>query len=95
MRWTTEDFGADEVAVQLLDDEDQHTEDDRLQRIYQEQDKHAWDRADKGTEHRDDVRNADKHADQHGKVKPQDRHGHKGDNTNDGGVDDLAHKKAR
>ena len=90
-----EDFGADEVAVQLLDDEDQHTEDDRLQRIYQQQDKHAWDCADKGTEHRDNIRNADKHADQHGKIKPQDRHGRKGDNADDGGVDDLAHKKAR
>ena len=89
-----QNFGTDKVAVKLLDDQNQNDKDKRLHGVHQQQDKDAGYRADKGTKHRDNVRNTDKYADQHRVVQPQDVHCHKGDGTDNGRVDDLAHKEA-
>ena len=43
-----QDLGADEVAVQLLDEEDEHREDQRLDGVHQQQDEDAGDGADEG-----------------------------------------------
>ena len=90
-----QDLRADEVAVHLLDDQDQHAEDDRLDRVNQQQNEDAGDRADEGAKYRDNIRDADKHTDEQCKIEPQDRHCHKRDNADDGRVNDLAHKEAR
>ena len=90
-----QDLRADEVAVHLLDDQNQHAEDDRLDRVNQQQNEDAGDRADEGAKYRDNIRDADKHTDEQCKIEPQDRHCHKRDNADDGRVNDLAHKEAR
>ena len=41
-------FGPNEVAVQLLDDQNQHAEDEPLDRVNQQQNEDAGDRADEG-----------------------------------------------
>ena len=85
-----QDLRADKVAVKLLDDQNQDAEDQRLDGVDQQQDEDAGHRANKRAEHRDNVGDADEHADQHSKVQPQHRHADKSNNADDGGVDDLA-----
>ena len=89
-----ENLRADEVAVQLLDNQNQHAEDGGLNGVDQQQDKDAGNRADEGAEHRDDVGNADEHTNQHGEIQPQNRHGHKGNHADDGRVNDFADEEA-
>ena len=64
-------------------------------RVNQQQNEDAGDRADEGAKYRDNIRDADKHTDEQCKIEPQDRHCHKRDNADDGRVNDLAHKEAR
>jgi len=54
-----ENHRADEIAIQLLDNQDQNQENQRLPRIEEEQNHRAGYRADERAEHGDDVHDAD------------------------------------
>lgn len=58
------DAGDDDIAVDLLNDEDHNGEIDRVDRCMHEKNDRAGNGADKGTEDRDDIRDGDHDADQ-------------------------------
>ena len=90
----SEDLGADDVAVDLLENDDKDGEHDRRARIEDQQQKNRRDRTDKRPEVGDDVGNADDDADQHRIGPLEDRHDEKAENADNGGIDDLSDDEA-
>ncbi len=93
-RGIPKDLRSQDIAVKLLDQKDQHQEDQALFRTYQQQEQRARDRADERSEERYDIRHADDHADQHRIRHLKKAHDQEGQDADDQGVDQLAHDKA-
>ena len=84
------DTGRDDIAVDLLQNEDHHDEVYGVDGVCDEQDDGAWDRTDERSEIRNDVGNADDDADKRCIRQAQDRHQNEANDTDEEGVDDSA-----
>lgn len=89
-----ENHRADEIAIQLLDNQNQNQENQRLPRIEEEQNHRAGYRADERAEHGDDVRDADNDADERRVRQAEDVHADKRQYTNNRGIEDFSGEKA-
>ena len=89
-----ENHRADEIAIQLLDNQNQNQENQRLPRIEEEQNHRAGYRADERAEHGDDVRDADNDADERRVRQAEDVHADKRQYTNNRRIKDFSGKKA-
>ena len=93
-RGVPQDLGADDVAVHLLEDDDEDQEDQALPRVGEQQQEGAGDGPEEGPEDRDDVGDPHNDADEGGIGHPQDRQDHPADDADDQGVHELAGDKA-
>ena len=82
------DTGRDDIAVDLLQNEDHHDEVYGVDGVCNEQDDGAWDRTDERSEIRNDVGNADDDADKRCIRQAQDRHQNEANDTDEEGVND-------
>ena len=89
-----ENLGADDIAVHLLQNDDENDKIERLQRLDQQYDERARNRSDKGAEDRDDVRHADDRRNQRGVRHLHKRHADVAQNADNCRVDDLADDEA-
>ena len=90
-----EDLGTNDVAVHLLQNNDEDDEIERLQRVDQQNDQRTRHRADERTEHRNDVRHADNRRNQRRIRHLHERHADVAQDADDRRVYDLADDKAR
>ena len=88
------DLRADDIAVDLLQDDDENDVNQALHRRDEQNDQRRRHRADERAEHGDDIRHGDDHAHEHDIRHAHDRTADIADDADDGGINDLTADKA-
>ena len=93
-RGVAQNFGADDVAVHLLENDDEDDEHQALARVGEQQQQSAGDGAEEGAENGDDVGDAHDDADEHGVGYVQDGQDDAAEDADNQGVQELSGDKA-